>query len=161
MDKRKHLKLAGIAVAVIIADQLTKGLVTRHMPLYDSITVIPGFFNLTHIQNPGGAFGLFATQSENIRNVVFLAASTLAVGLIYWLYIKTPPSHPWLATGFALILGGAVGNLIDRVRYGQVVDFLDFNLGFMRWPAFNAADSAITLGIAIFMIHLVLKKMPE
>jgi signal peptidase II len=77
------------------------------------------------------------------------------------LYKKTPATHPLLASGFALIFGGAIGNLIDRVRFGKVIDFLDFFIGNLHWPAFNIADSAISVGITIFAVHLVLKKMPD
>jgi signal peptidase II len=78
-----------------------------------------------------------------------------------WFYFKTPPTHPYLAGAFGMIFGGAVGNLIDRVRFGTVTDFLDFYVGNLHWPAFNIADSAITIGIGIFLLHLLLKKMPE
>jgi signal peptidase II len=93
--------------------------------------------------------------------MLFGLISSLAVGLIFYFYRNTPKTHPLLATGFALIFGGALGNLIDRVRFGKVVDFLDFYLGSYHWPAFNIADSAITVGVAIFLIHLVFKKLPE
>ena len=102
-----------------------------------------------------------ASMSPTVRTVVFLFISSLAVGLILYFYIKTPPSQALLATGFALIFGGAIGNLIDRVRFGNVVDFLDIYLGNLHWPAFNIADSAITVGIFIFIFHLLFKKMPE
>ncbi len=93
--------------------------------------------------------------------MLFVLISSLAGGLIFCFYRNTPQTHPWLATGFALIFGGALGNLIDRVRFGKVVDFLDFYLGSYHWPVFNIADSAITVGVAIFLIHLVLNKLPE
>jgi signal peptidase II len=96
-----------------------------------------------------------------VRAVVFLLMSFLAVGLIFWFYRKTPATHRFLAAGFALILGGAVGNLIDRLRFGSVVDFLDFYIGSWHWPAFNVADSAITTGIAIFLLHVVTGRMPD
>ena len=157
----KYLKLIIIAGAIVVVDQITKLLILAYLPLYDSIPLIPGVFNLTHIHNPGGAFGFLASHSSSLRSVVFLLVSTLAVGLILWFYVKTPPSHPMLATGFALIFGGAIGNLIDRIRLGEVVDFLDFYVGTLHWPAFNIADSAISIGVVIFLFHLLLKKFPE
>jgi len=102
-----------------------------------------------------------ANMSETVRTIVFLLASSVAVGLILYFYIKTPPLYSFLAVGFALILGGAIGNLIDRVRMGVVVDFLDVYIGKYHWPAFNIADSAITVGIFIFGFHLLFKKIPE
>ena len=157
----KYRRLGWIAGSVVIADQITKGIILDRVALYHSITVVPGFFNITHIQNPGGAFGFLAHQSPTVRAVVFLLMSFLAVGLIFWFYRKTPATHRFLAAGFALILGGAVGNLIDRLRFGSVVDFLDFYIGSWHWPAFNVADSAITTGIAIFLLHVVSGRMPD
>ncbi len=150
-----------VAGLVVVMDQITKALILDNLPLYNSITVVPGFFNITHIHNPGGAFGFLANQGAGLRKTVFLFVSLLAVCLIFWFYKKTPTTHRILATGFAMIFGGAVGNLIDRVRFGKVVDFLDFYIGNLHWPAFNIADSAITVGIGIFILHIVFKKLPE
>jgi signal peptidase II len=161
MQHNKYIRLAVIAGLVVAADQITKWMVLSHLPLYHSIVVIPGFFNLTHIHNPGGAFGFLSGQSSNIRHFMFVVVSLLATGLIFWFYYKTPRSHPLLAAGFAMIFGGALGNLIDRLRFGKVVDFLDFYLSGWHWPAFNVADSAISVGIAIFVYHLIFKKYPE
>ena len=157
----KYMRLAGVGGVIVIADQITKALILKSMPLYHSVPVIPGFFNITHIQNPGGAFGFLANQSANLRTIVFLLISSLAVGLIFWFYKNTPKTHPWLASAFAMIFGGAIGNLIDRIRFGKVVDFLDLYLGDLHWPAFNIADSAISIGIAVFIFHLLFKKLPE
>ncbi len=157
----KYLRLGLIAGVVIIADQVTKFIILRDVGLHTAIPVIPGFFQITHVQNPGGAFGFLANQSALVRGILFLAVSTVAVGLVAWFYHKTPPTHRWLAAGFALIFGGAIGNLIDRVRIGRVVDFLDFYIGRWHWPAFNVADSAITIGITIFIIHVIGGRMPD
>ena len=157
----KYQKLAVVAGTVIVFDQIAKTVVLNNLPLHRSIAVIPGFFSLTHIQNPGGAFGFLASQSSSVRNLIFLVISSLAACLIFYFYRHTPKTHPLLATGFALIFGGALGNLIDRVRFGKVVDFLDFYIGSYHWPAFNVADSSITVGVAIFIFHLVFNKMPE
>lgn len=159
--KNKYQKLVVIAGAVVITDQIIKTAILKNLPLYHSVTVIPGFFSLTHIHNPGGAFGFLAGQSSSIRNLVFILISSLAVGLIVYFYKHTPKTHPLLAAGFALISGGAAGNLIDRLRFGKVIDFLDFYIGSYHWPAFNVADSAITVGVAIFLFHLLFNKLPE
>ncbi len=160
-DRKKYLNLILIAGTVVILDQITKYLVLQNMPLYHSIPVIPGLFNLTHIHNPGGAFGFFAGQSLVVRKIVFLLMSSIAAVLVLYFYHQTPRTFPWLRVGLSLIFGGAVGNLIDRFRFGKVVDFLDFYLGSAHWPAFNIADSAITVGVTIFIIHLLFNKMPE
>ena len=161
MRSNKYLYLLLIAAAVVVADQITKALVLANLPLYHSLTVIPGFFDITHIHNPGGAFGFLAGSGPGVRKVVFLFVSLLALVLIFWFYIKIPLTHRFLATGFAMIFGGALGNLIDRIRFGKVVDFLDVYIGSYHWPAFNVADSAICVGIGIFVLLLVLKKLPE
>ena len=161
MLSNKYTKLAIVAGLVVLADQVSKAFILRHLPYHQSITIIRGFFDITHIRNPGGAFGLMANMSPIARTVIFIFISSLAVGLIFYFYKKTPSSHSLLATAFALIFGGAIGNLIDRVRFGNVVDFLDIYLGSFHWPAFNIADSAITVGILIFLFHLLFKKMPE
>jgi signal peptidase II len=130
------------------------------MPLYQSIPVVEGFFNLTHIQNPGGAFGFLSDQSPFIRKTFFLVISSVVAVLIFFFYRNTPASHRFLSAAFALIFGGAIGNLIDRFRFGKVIDFLDFYVAQYHWPAFNVADSAITVGIVILGFHLVFKQMP-
>jgi signal peptidase II len=161
MLKNKYVYLALVAALVVLFDQVTKAVILKNLPLYHSLTVIPGLFDITHIHNPGGAFGFLADSGPGVRKLVFFFVSLMALVLIFWFYIKTPPTHRFLAVGFAMIFGGAVGNLIDRIRFGKVVDFLDFYLGPYHWPAFNVADSAISIGIGIFLLHLVLKKMPE
>ena len=161
MLNNKYAYLALVAATVVLVDQATKALILKNLPLYQSLTIIPGLFDITHIHNPGGAFGFLAGSGPGVRKLVFSFVSLLALVLVFWFYIKTPPTHRFLATGFAMIFGGAVGNLIDRVRFGIVVDFLDVYVGSTHWPAFNVADSAISIGIGIFLLHLVLKKMPE
>ena len=158
---QKYIKFTIAAGIILILDQITKFIILENMPLYHSIEVIPGLFNITHIHNPGGAFGFFADQSPVIRKVVFLFMSSVAVFFVLWFHHNTPKSHPWLAFALSLIFGGAVGNLIDRFRWGNVVDFLDFYIGNSHWPAFNVADSAISVGVTIFMIHLLFNKMPD
>lgn len=156
----KYIKLAVISGLVAILDQITKVIILKSLPLHHSVTVIPRFFNITHIHNPGGAFGFMAHQHSTVRNLVFLFLSTLAVFGVFYFYKNTPRTHPLLATGLALIFGGAIGNLIDRIRFGKVIDFLDVYIGTYHWPAFNIADSAITIGIIIFLFHILLNKMP-
>jgi signal peptidase II len=102
-----------------------------------------------------------ANLSATLRAIIFLFISSLAVAVIFYFYKKTPAHYTFLAAAFALIFGGAIGNLIDRIRLGMVIDFLDFYLGNWHWPAFNVADSAISIGIGIFLYHIVFKKMPE
>jgi signal peptidase II len=158
--ENKYAKLAFIAGIVLLLDQLSKAVILTTMPLYYSITVIPGLFSITHIHNPGGAFGFLANQNPDVRRIVFIVVSSLAMCLIFYFYNTTPRSHSILATGFALIFGGAAGNLTDRIRFGSVVDFLDIYIGSYHWPAFNIADSSISIGMGIFVFHLLFRKMP-
>ena len=155
-----YKRLIIVAGGIVLLDQITKLLVLQSVPLFESLAVIPGFFNLTHIHNPGGAFGFLADQQSAWRHILFLSASTAAVGVIVYFYKNTPTTQPMLATGFALVCGGAIGNMIDRLRFGRVVDFLDFFVGSWHWPAFNVADSAVSAGIAIFIYHILIKKTP-
>lgn len=161
MTKAKILRLVAVSGITVILDQITKLLVAAYIGYGQDIAVIPGFFNLTHVLNPGGAFGLFAQQGAMVRVMFFLVFSLVAVGLILYLYVGIPETHPMLANGLSLIFGGAVGNLIDRVRMGKVIDFLDVYLGDLHWPAFNVADSAICIGVGIFMFHILFNRMPE
>jgi signal peptidase II len=157
----KAVKLLMVSGSLIVLDQLSKMIILRSMPLYETIPVIPGFFNITHIHNPGGAFGFMAGQGPEVRSLLFLAMSTLAAVVIVFFYLRTPAGYSWLSAALLLIFGGAVGNMIDRFRFGEVVDFLDFYAGGYHWPAFNVADSGITVGMAILVYHLLFDKMPE
>jgi signal peptidase II len=154
-------RLVLVSICVILLDQLTKWLIVRHLPLYANITVIDNFFNITHVLNPGGAFGFFAEQSPGIRKFIFLFLSSGVALFVLWLYRKTAESHIFLSYGLSLIFGGALGNLIDRFRFGKVVDFLDFYVGALHWPAFNIADSAISIGMGILIYHVIFNKLPE
>lgn len=157
-DRYKYIMLAVISGLVIVPDQITKAVILAHVSFQTrNIVVIPGLFNITHVRNPGGAFGVFAERGTPFRNAVFLILTSVAVFLILFFYKKTPKSQPLLLTGFALIFGGAVGNLIDRFRFGWVIDFVDLHIRGWHWPAFNIADFAITAGILIFVYYLLFK----
>lgn len=155
------MRLLWIGGGIFLFDQITKWIVLSQIPLHSTVPVIDGFFNFTQVQNPGGAFGFLAGQSQMIRSIVFLFVSTIALGVILYFYHTTPLSHSMLSLGFALIFGGAAGNLIDRIRFGTVTDFLDFYIGHYHWPAFNIADAAICVGVVIFGLHVLFKKMPD
>lgn len=156
----KYRLLLAVAMLAVILDQVGKYLIIAHVDMYETITVIPGFFNIVHVRNPGAAFGLFANQAPMIRNIVLISASVVAMVVILYLFHQTPATYPLLSAGFAMILGGAAGNLIDRIRWGRVVDFLDLHLGSFHWPAFNIADSSISVGIVIFAYYIIFRKVP-
>ena len=158
--KNKYLMLVLIAGMVVAVDQATKWLVTGSMSYYEQIKVIPGFFNLIYIHNPGGAFGIFAKNQGNLQSLLFIAIAVMAMGLILYLYKNTPSEYPLLSAGFALIFGGALGNMIDRIRLGEVIDFIDLYIANLHWPAFNIADSAISIGMVIFGFYILFRKLP-
>ena len=136
-------KWLGVAALVVILDQITKYVVRSTFSLHESIEVTP-FFNLVLTYNRGISFGLF-NDASGVNALVFsFAAAAIVAVLIYWL---SRASSPFLAVAIGLIIGGAVGNVIDRLRLGAVVDFLDFHIGAVHWPAFNLADTAITFGV--------------
>ncbi|MEJ2037979.1 MAG: signal peptidase II [Desulfosarcinaceae bacterium] len=156
----KNLQFVLIAGVLVALDQVSKALVLKYIPLHHSIAVIPGLFNLTHVQNPGGAFGFLAGNSGPWRHWIFLGAALVALVLILYFHPQTPKDKPRMRLALAMIFGGAVGNLIDRVRFGSVVDFMDFYSGQLHWPAFNVADCGVTIGVTIFVLHIVFKKTP-
>lgn len=157
---KRHYLFLFAAAGVIAADQALKWVVLNLLPLHEKIAVVPGFLNIVHYRNPGGAFGLFSAQSGLLTAVLFIGVTIAALGFIIYLYFRTPADGQVLAAGLALVFGGAAGNLIDRLRFGNVVDFIDLYVGNYHWPAFNLADSAITLGMIIFAWHVIFKKMP-
>ena len=153
--KRKYWILLVICIGILLLDQWTKSTVVRKLPLYQRVEVIQGFFNLTHVRNTGGAFGIFGGEKGGLGSILFVVVSLIAIGAIVFLFLKIKESEKTLALSFSLILSGAVGNLIDRLRYGEVVDFLDFHLSTSHWPAFNVADSAICIGIGLMALELL------
>jgi signal peptidase II len=143
------------SVAVVACDQATKHLVRSRMPVHESIPVVPGLFHLTHVTNRGALFGMLHDLPDPWRAAIFTSVPVLAVGLIVWFQMRTPATDRLAQGGLALILAGAVGNLADRLRFGQVTDFLDVFVGEHHWPAFNVADSSICVGVALLMLDLL------
>jgi signal peptidase II len=141
-----------IAASVAALDQLTKYLAAAHVSPYQPLEVLP-FFRLVNVRNTGAAFGVLS----GLGNAFFIAISVAALLLIAFLLLRGRDGFYSLC----LILGGATGNLIDRVRYGYVRDFLDFSLGSYHWPAFNVADAALSVGIVIFIAGALLRHSPR
>ena len=150
--------LASLTGVVIALDQLTKLYIMQTMRLHESIPIIPDFFSLTYIRNPGAAFGLLAGSSSTFRMIFFGLTSIFALGLLGTILLRMPEQEWMGRLSVAAILGGAVGNLIDRMRYGEVIDFLDVYVENYHWPAFNVADSAITVGVIFLIIHFAFEK---
>jgi signal peptidase II len=155
----KRLYYLIIPAVVIALDLWTKALVLQRIRLHDAIEVIPGFFQLVHVRNTGAAFGLGANAASKFVPIL-LNVGAIAVFCVVVVYaLRSAVTDRLLQTGLHLILGGAIGNLLDRFRFGYVVDFLDVYVGRHHWPAFNVADSAICIGIALLFLDM--RKKPE
>ena len=151
---RFQLELS-IAAAVVVLDQIVKAVVRSTFELHESVVVIPSFFNLTRVHNYGAAFGLMNAADFPFKTVVLSIVATLALGALSW-YGATLPAEQRLARlGLALIIGGAAGNLIDRLRSGYVVDFVDLYWRDWHFWAFNVADAAITVGVSLMILDLL------
>ncbi len=154
---RSRLALFFIIVLVIMGvDQFTKSLIIKHFSLNQSQEVIPGFFNLTYVRNTGAAFGVFAGH-ERWRHFFFLCIGGIALFFLFYYFLKNN-KNKWVLFGTSLVFSGALGNLIDRLRFGYVIDFLDFYIGKYHWPAFNVADSAITVGTFLLIFLFIQEK---
>jgi len=144
-----------ISGLVVIVDQAVKVLVRRELELYDSITVVPGFFDLSRVHNTGAAFGMLNPVDFPYKSVILALIATAALAGLA-LYAATLGAEQRLTrTGLAVVIGGAAGNLIDRVSYGYVLDFFDFYWGSWHFWAFNVADAAITVGVALMILDLL------
>lgn len=149
-----------IAALVLLLDQASKFMVARKggIPLHDSVVVLPGFFRLTHVQNPGAAFGLLSDSPAQWKIGVLISFSLAALAVVSILLWRNSHKLTTTGVGLALIMGGALGNLWDRVANKSVVDFLDFYISGYHWPAFNVADSAIVVGAALLVGEILFSK---
>jgi signal peptidase II len=143
-----------VALLVVALDQATKAIVERSMTLYESIPILPGF-SLTYVRNTGAAFGMLAGAPSSLRLPLFLLVTAVAVWALVSYLRATPAHRRMLVWALGGILGGAVGNFICRLRYGEVVDFFHLHWGAWSWPMFNVADSAITVGVAIVLVESI------
>jgi signal peptidase II len=144
---------------MIAVDQAVKGLIARTVQLYESRTVIPGFINITRIHNRGAIFGAFNQSNNRVVFILLTAASVAALGLVLFYFFKTPPADKLMKFSLSLIMAGALGNFLDRIVRGYVIDFMDFHIGEAHWPFFNVADSCITIG-AFLMLFIFFRRKP-
>jgi len=142
----------------LLLDQISKTLVALNLNLYESRIVIPGFFNLTYVQNKGAIFGFFSHMDSFWIYALLTVASLAAFVLVAYYFIKTPSSEIFLKLSLSLILAGALGNLTDRVFRGSVIDFLDFYVKDWHWPVYNVADSCVTIGAVLLIYIFFFKK---
>ncbi len=145
--------LLGMA-GILAIDQLSKALVVGRLPLYDAVTVIPGLFRIFHVQNFGAVWGLFSEHGGSWVSWLITGIACAALVTVAWLFFRTPASCRLERTAYTLIVGGASGNIVDRLRLGYVTDFLDVFVGAHHWPTFNVADSAICVGVGLLAISV-------
>ncbi len=148
-----RLRLAAlVALAVLVVDQVTKAIVEHAMVLHETIPLLP-VFALTYVRNTGAAFGVLGAAPASIRLPLFLLVTVAAAWALISMLRRAQPGQRTLVAALGAILGGAAGNFICRVRYGEVIDFLDAHWGDLHWPAFNVADAAITVGVLVVLLR--------
>jgi len=158
MIAETRLKAYGLAALVFALDRLTKWIIETRVSAFDVHTVIPGFFDIVHSENRGVAFGLMNGSHSAWRTAVLIGFAGAALVLVAALLWKTSRLDRWSATGLSLILGGAAGNLFDRIVWGRVTDFLEFYVRDLHWPTFNVADSCIVIGSGLLLLDLLRPK---
>ncbi|MGW8209110.1 MAG: signal peptidase II [Syntrophobacteria bacterium] len=156
--KSHHKVFLIIWTGVLVLDQVSKAAVSATLKMYEIRPIIHGLLNLTRVHNTGAAFGLLAGQPSILRTLFFLGVSLLAMGVVLWMLFRLPPDQKVELVALSLIFGGALGNVIDRARLGEVIDFIDVYYRTYHWPAFNVADSAITIGVMLLLYRLVFVK---
>ena len=152
--------LALIVAALVAADQYTKGLIESSLPLGGGFNVIPGFFDIVHIRNTGAAFGLLSGVDSEWVSRGFMLFTVVALGALAAMYRSLPAGERLSRTALVMIGSGAIGNFIDRVERGGVTDYLLFYIGEYRWPAFNVADSLITVGVIALVVTIIFPRRP-
>jgi signal peptidase II len=157
----RYRPLLTVTPAFALLDQWTKYLVDHRMLLHQSHPIIEGWFNLTYVRNRGAVFGFLSGVESWWRMPFFLTFSAVAVVLLAMFYVRSRPDQGLLRVSLALILAGAIGNVIDRLRFGYVIDFLDVYWHSYHWPAFNVADSAISVGICLMLLEAFLEGRRE
>ncbi|MCX6565417.1 MAG: signal peptidase II [Candidatus Aminicenantes bacterium] len=151
---------AALSASIIVLDQLTKALIVKTVSFYGSIAVIPGFLELTHIHNKGAILGIFNRTEQPWTPVLLLLLNAVALGLVIFYFSKTTEKERVARLALAMIVGGALGNVVDRITRGYVVDFVEMHVGKFHWPTYNVADASITIG-AVLLISSVIFRRPH
>jgi len=157
--RRVNAFFFALMAGLVVLDQAAKFIVVRTIPLYGSVPVIRGFFDITHIRNTGAIFGLFNRSGAKGVTIVLVLASLTAMALVAAYFFRTPADQRWTKTALSLILAGAVGNQIDRLFRGYVVDFLEMRIKSFAWPTYNVADACISIG-AVLLAAIVVFRRP-
>ena len=157
---QKRLPYLLLVAATIALDRWSKVLIQKRFDLNESISLIDGFFNITYVRNTGVAFGIFDPLSLPAKSVLLSVFTAFAAVIVITYSVRSPLRNRLLQVALALVLGGALGNLYDRLAYGYVVDFLEFYVGSFDWPSFNIADSAISVGVALLALEILRNETP-
>jgi signal peptidase II len=157
---KERLPYVLLMVATLITDRWTKALIRNRFDLNESISVIDGFFNITYVRNTGVAFGIFSSISSPAKSALLSLFTAFAAAVVITYSVRSPARNRLLQTALSLILGGALGNLYDRLAYGYVVDFLELYAGSYHWPSFNVADAAISTGVVLLAIEIIRNEAP-
>ena len=155
---KRHAPYLVLIACLIAADQISKAVVAKTVPFYGSVSVIPGFFAVSHIHNAGAIFGMFNGSGSKLVAILLTAATLTAMGMVIVYFFKTPTSQKAMRFALALILAGALGNFIDRIFRGHVIDFLEIHVKKFYWPTFNIADSCISIGAVLLVFILVTRR---
>jgi signal peptidase II len=150
-----------LIIVLILTDQVTKALIARNIFLNSNVEVIPGFFQLVHIRNKGAIFGFFNQSGSQLVYLLLSLASLTALVLVIYYFFKTSAEEKFLRISLSMILAGALGNFIDRVLRGYVIDFLDLSVKGWHWPSFNVADSCISIGALMLVFAFLFKRSPK
>src|SRR6516162_3599839 len=156
-----RLPYALLVATILFLDRWTKLLIQKRFDLNESVTVIDGFFNITYVRNTGVAFGIFSSVSSPAKSVLLSVFTACAAAVVVTYSVRSPAKNRLLQIALGLILGGALGNLYDRLAYRYVVDFLEFYAGSYHWPSFNVADSAISTGVALLALEIIRNETPR
>src|SRR6266581_7872081 len=158
---QRRLPYIVLAAATLALDRWTKALIQKRFDLNESISVIDGFFNITYVRNTGVAFGIFSSISSPAKSVLLSLFTAFAAAVVITYSVRSPARNRLLQIALSLILGGALGNLYDRLAYGYVVDFLEFYVRTYHWPSFNVADSAISIGVILLALEILRNEAPS
>ncbi len=155
---KRHLPFLGLIAGLVALDQAAKAVVVKLIPFYGNVSVIPGFFSISHIHNRGAIFGTFSQSGSPIVTIFLAAASLFALVMVVVYFFRTPASQMGMKVSLALIMAGALGNFIDRIGRGYVVDFMEFHVRRAYFPTFNVADSCITIGALLLILIFVIRR---
>jgi signal peptidase II len=163
MTQTGRLRLAYLTITsvIVLLDQVTKQVIDRTMALHESIPLVSGVLQLTYVRNRGGAFGLLSSSELPFQNILFPTINLAVLGAMIFIALRMPAQRRWVQTALSLVIGGALGNLVDRLAHAYVIDFVDVYWKSHHWPMFNVADSAISTGVCLLVLDMLREPRPS